>query len=229
MNFILPDWPAPENVKSLITTRTGGVSLPPYQSLNLGSHVGDEPDHVLENRRRLLANLPGEPKWLNQVHGRKVVDLDNRTAFEGDGAYTRTPNVVCAVLTADCLPVLFSGRHCVGAAHAGWRGLATGILEETVREMGGAEIAYLGPAIGQDAFEVGEEVLDAFPEEKSAFRKDGKWHADLYAIARMKLGRIGIRRVYGGSYCTHKDASRFYSYRRDGKTGRMGAFIWLEE
>ncbi len=231
MNFIRPEWPAPERVKSLITTRIGGVSLPPYGSLNLGNHVGDDPEHVLENRRRLKAHLPSEPAWLGQVHGRSVVNLDGQESREGDGAYTKRPNVVCAILTADCLPVLFAGKNSVGAAHAGWRGLAAGILEETANAMGDVETAYLGPAIGQAAFEVGEEVLDAFPGETSAFRKgkEGRWHADLYKIARIRLETIGIREIHGGHYCTHDEASRFFSYRRDGKTGRMGSFIWIEE
>ena len=231
MNFIVPQWPAPANVKALITTRAGGASLPPYSSLNLGSHVGDDPNHVAENRKRIREFLPGEPKWLNKVHGNTVVDLDNPDTFDADGAFTRQPDVVCAILTADCLPILIAGRHCVGALHAGWRGLASGIVERTVQEMRDASCAYLGPAIGQDAFEVGEEVLDAFPEESQAFRrgKSGKWHADIYAIAKMKLGRLGIHDIHGGNFCTRNESSRFFSYRRDGNTGRMGSFIWLEE
>lgn len=232
MNFIVPAWPAPGNVRSLITTRTGGTSLPPYASLNLGGHVGDDPEHVAENRKRLRAHLPSDPKWLNQVHGTTVVNLDDPETFDADGAFTRTEGVVCAVLTADCLPVLLAGKHCVGALHAGWRGLASGIVEETVLAMGEAPlIAYLGPAIGQDAFEVGEEVCDAFPLDRPAFRRgrDGKWHADLYSIARAKLERLGVTEVYGGNYCTFNEASRFFSYRRDGRTGRMGSFIWLEQ
>ncbi len=231
MNFIVPHWPAPANVKALITTREGGASLPPYASLNLGSHVGDDPAHVGENRKKIREFLPNEPKWLNQVHGNAVVDLDNPDTFDADGAFTRKPNTVCAILTADCLPILLSGQHCVGALHAGWRGLASGIVEETVKAMRDASCAYLGPAIGQDAFEVGEEVLDAFPGESQAFRrgKSGKWHADIYAIAKMKLGRLGIHDIHGGNFCTHNESSRFFSYRRDGNTGRMGSFIWLEE
>lgn len=230
--MIQPDWPAPLNVRTLITTRTGGMSLPPYSSLNLGGHVGDEAQHVAENRNRVRALLPDEPVWLNQIHGNLVVNLDETATLDADGAYTRRPNIVCAIMTADCLPVVFAGRNCVAAAHAGWRGLAAGILERTVNALeGDARIAYLGPAIGQDAFEVGEEVLDAFADESSAFRRGshGKWHADLYAIARMKLEKSGISGIYGGDYCTYRDASRFFSYRRDGKTGRMGTFIWFEE
>ncbi len=232
MNFILPDWPAPRGVKSLITTRTGGVSLPPFESFNLGSHVGDDLQHVSENRKRLRDVLPSEPKWLNQTHSTHVVDLDKAQAFEGDAAFTRKNGIVCAVLTADCLPILLAGKGCVGALHAGWRGLASGIVEETVGAMHDADlIAYLGPAIGQDAFEVGEEVRDAFPLESHAFRKGapGKWHADLYSIARAKLEKLGIRQVYGGAYCTHSEHSRFFSYRRSGQTGRMCSLIWLEE
>lgn len=231
MNFIVPQWPVGKCVKSLITTRMGGVSLPPYDTMNLGNYVGDDPEHVSENRGRLLEFMPSEPKWLSQVHGKHVVDLDSPDSFEGDGAFTKKPNVVCAIMTADCLPVLLAGKDCVGAAHAGWRGLAAGILEETVNAMGEAGFAYLGPAIGRDAFEVGEEVLDAFPDETSAFRRgaDGKWHADLYAIATMKLAGAGVSGIHGGNFCTHRDSPRFFSYRRDGKTGRMGSFIWLEE
>ncbi len=231
MNFIVPDWPAPANVKALITTREGGASLPPYASLNLGSHVGDDPVHVGENRKRIREFLPDEPKWLNQVHGNTVVDLDNPATFDADAAFTRKPDIVCAILTADCLPILLAGRGGVGALHAGWRGLASGIVEETVKAMRDASCAYLGPAIGQDAFEVGEEVLDAFPGESQAFRRgnNGKWHADIYAIAKMKLGRLGIHNVHGGNFCTRNEPSRFFSYRRDGNTGRMGSFIWLEE
>ena len=230
MNLLFPEWPVPGRIRSLITTRTGGVSQPPFDSLNLGMHVGDDPVHVLENRNRLRAFLPSEPKWLDQVHGRKVVDLDCASSYEGDGCFTEKQNVVCAILTADCLPVLFAGKTGVGAAHAGWRGLASGILEETARAMGGARYAYLGPAIGQDAFEVGEEVLDAFPDESSSFRKgkEGKWHADLYEIARMRLQRMGIE-PHGGNHCTHREASRFFSFRRNGRTGRIGSFIWIEE
>ncbi len=232
MNFILPDWPAPQGVKSLITTRVGGVSLPPFESFNLGSHVGDDSLHVSENRKRLIDVLPSEPKWLNQTHSTCVVDLDKAESFEGDAAFTRAPRIVCAVLTADCLPILLAGKGCVGALHAGWRGLAAGIVESTVEAMQEAElIAYLGPAIGQDAFEVGEEVYDAFPLESFAFKQGnpGKWHADLYSIARARLEKLGIKKVYGGAYCTLGESSRFFSYRRDGRTGRMGSLIWLEE
>lgn len=206
------------------------MSLPPFESLNLGSHVGDDPRHVAENRKRLLDVLPSEPKWLNQTHGTHVVDLDKAESFEGDAAFTRVPGVVCAVLTADCLPILLAGKGCVGVLHAGWRGLASGIIEATVEAMHEAElIAYLGPAIGQDAFEVGEEVHDAFPLEPHAFRQGnpGKWHADLYSIARAKLEKVGVRQIYGGAYCTHGESSRFFSYRRNGATGRMGSLIWL--
>ncbi|MBY0578415.1 MAG: peptidoglycan editing factor PgeF [Burkholderiales bacterium] len=231
MNFIVPDWPAPSNVRCLITTRTGGVSHPPYSSLNLGSHVGDDPLHVAQNRRAIRNFLPDEPKWLNQIHGNRIVNLDEPETSDADGAFTRQPNVVCAIMTADCLPVLLSGRNTVAALHAGWRGLAAGIIEKTVPVMGeNALVAYLGPAIGQEAFEVGEEVLDALEAESAAFRKgaNGKWHADLYAVARMKLEKAGISGVHGGNYCTYRDASRFFSHRRDGKTGRMGSFIWLD-
>lgn len=232
MNFIFPDWPPPRGVRSLITTRMGGMSRPPFESLNLGSHVGDDPSHVAENRKRLLDVLPSEPRWLNQTHGTTVVDLDRADSFDADAAFTRKPGVVCAVLTADCLPILLAGEGCVGALHAGWRGLASGIIEATVDAMqASCLIAYLGPAIGQNAFEVGEEVFDAFPLERHAFKrgKPGKWHADLYSIARSKLERLGVKAICGGAYCTFEEDSRFFSYRRDGATGRMGSFVWLEE
>ncbi|MCX7673760.1 MAG: peptidoglycan editing factor PgeF [Thiobacillaceae bacterium] len=230
-----------------MTTRAGGVSRPPYDSLNLALHVGDDPAAVAENRARLRRWLPAEPLWLNQVHGDRVIEAGQYTAgVEADGCVARAPGQVCVVLTADCLPVLLCDRHghVVAAAHAGWRGLAAGVLEAAVRAMGlgpARVLAWLGPAIGPAAFEVGEEVRAAFVEHDplaaTAFRPalpgtldraPRKWLADLYALARLRLQAIGVTRIHGGSGCTHSEAGRFFSYRRDGATGRMAALIWLE-
>jgi len=241
LQLIRPDWPAPARVRAFATTREGGVSLGPYASLNLGDHVGDEPAAVAANRRLLRAHLPAEPLWLRQVHGVTVADagLSHVGPPEADAAFARQPGQVCAVLTADCLPVLFcdTAGQVVAAAHAGWRGLLAGVLERTVsaialppREL----LAWLGPAIGPAAFEVGDEVREAFVAEDAlagaAFRPApamGKWWADLPALARQRLRRCGLARVYGGDLCTHVDARRFFSYRRDRVTGRLGSFIWL--
>jgi YfiH family protein len=248
MVVIQPEWPAPARVRALMTTRAGGVSSPPYASLNLGAHVGDDPASVAENRVRLRALLPAEPRWLNQVHGNEVVDLDTRPEDmrpDADAAIARAPDTVCAVLTADCLPVLFCDRAgtVVAATHAGWRGLAGGVLEATVQAMGTAPgdiLAWLGAAIGPDAFEVGEEVRQAFIEQHPlaaiAFRPASvgtldeaphKWLCDIYALARIRLAAIGVNEVYGGGLCTMTDTARFYSYRRDGATGRMASAIWI--
>lgn len=247
VDWIVPDWPAPSCVRALMTTRVGGVSRPPYDSFNLATHVGDDPIAVAENRRRLRHHLPAEPLWLDQVHGTSVADAGRDTAeVVADAAVARAPGRVCAVLTADCLPVLLCDARgsVVAAAHAGWRGLVAGVLEETVRSMGigpARILAWLGPAIGPDAFEVGEEVRQAFiehhPMAATAFRPalpgtldelPRKWLADLYALARLRLAAVGVERVYGGVGCTHREADRFYSYRRDGRTGRMAALIWRE-
>lgn len=245
--WIVPDWPAPAHVHALMTTRVGGVSGPPYDSFNLAAHVGDDPDAVHENRRRLREHLPAEPLWLTQVHGTAVAQAgDDATGVVADAAVARASGQVCAVLTADCLPVLLCDERgsVVAAAHAGWRGLVAGVLEETVRSMGVGPariIAWLGPAIGPDAFEVGEEVRQAFiehhPLAATAFRPalpgtldklPRKWLADLYALARLRLAEVGVERIHGGDACTWRDAARFYSYRRDGRTGRMAALIWRE-
>lgn len=238
--LIHPDWPAPANVRACVTTRAGGVSLAPYDSLNLGSHVGDDGAAVAENRARLRVGLPSEPLWLNQVHGVAVADADIATGVPtADAAVTHHPGRVCAVLTADCLPVLFCDEagSVVAAAHAGWRGLVGGVLESTVAHMGvpaGSVLAWLGPAIGPHAFEVGAEVRAAFLAADggagSAFvpgAREDKWMADLFALARRRLARIGVLRIHGGGICTHADAARFYSYRRDGVTGRFASMIWL--
>lgn len=237
---IIPDWPAPASVRALTTTRHGGVSLPPYDSLNLGDHVGDEPLAVAENRRRLCvgAGLPGEPRWLSQVHGTGCCDATLvPTGTEADAQFATRPGVVCAVLTADCLPLLLcdAGGTRVAAVHAGWRGLLNGVIENSIQAMGaGSELlAWLGPAIGPGAFEVGEEVRHAFvthaPRAAAAFAPAGagKWRADIYRLAHQRLAACGISRVYGGEFCTYSDSERFYSYRRDGQTGRLASLIWL--
>jgi hypothetical protein len=243
MQFIKPDWPAPATVYALASTRAGGVSRPPYDSLNLGDHVGDDPVAVAANRQRLRAFLPAEPKWLKQVHGTTVAQADRLAdSAEADAAVAFAPGTVCAVLTADCLPVLFCDRQGsrVAAAHAGWRGLAAGVLEASVAALQCASediLAWLGPAIGPGAFEVGPEVRETFikqnPEDAAAFTPHPSpltpkhFMADIYALARLQLARAGVRAVYGGGLCTHTDAERFYSYRRDKATGRMATLIWL--
>jgi YfiH family protein len=236
--LIRADWPAPASIHTLSTTRDGGVSAAPYDSLNLGDHVGDAPDDVMTNRARLRTFLPAEPCWLTQVHGTQVVDAGTAHAgMRADASITRLPGRVCAVLTADCLPVLFCNRagDRVGAAHAGWRGLLGGVLEATLDALDcppDSVLAWLGPAIGPQAFEVGDEVRQAFtadlPASAAAFTADrpGKWCADLYALARLRLARAGVNAVYGGGFCTVRESQRFFSYRRDGVTGRMASLIW---
>ena len=245
-DLIFPDWPAPPRVKAFFTSRAGGVSGDPYDSLNLGAHVGDSQLAVAENRARLGALLPAVPLWLNQTHGVNVLRLGATGASglapaEADASVTDAKNSVCAVLVADCLPVLFcadDGSR-VGAAHAGWRGLLSGVLERTVDALGCAPtevIAWLGPAIGANAFEVGSDVFDAFTSasggDAAAFRpiaeRPGKFFADIYALARWRLQRTGVTKIFGGQFCTVSDRTRFFSYRRDGQTGRMAALIWLE-
>ena len=239
MSLILPDWPAPPRVKSGMTTRRGGVSGGPWTRFNLGDHVGYDPTRVAENRARLRRQLPAEPGWLRQVHSARVVELGREPNPEADAAFTREAGQVCAVLTADCLPVLFCDRagSVVAAAHAGWRGLAGGVLEATVAAMQvppGDVLAWMGAAIGPQAFEVGDEVREAFvaqhAEAAAAFvprPAPGKWLADIYRLARIRLNHVGVQAVYGGGRCTFAEADSFYSYRRDGVTGRMASLIWL--
>jgi YfiH family protein len=239
--WIIPDWPCPPTVRAFITTRSGGVSIGTYQSLNLGDAVGDRPENVTENRRRLAASLPGEPKWLKQVHGTTVVDANTvNYACAADASVARSIDTVCVVTVADCIPVLFCDRrgHAVAAAHAGWRGLCAGVLENTVRALGvpPAEVlSYLGPGIGPEAFEVGDDVYQAFvtrdPEAKSAFRAIGAgyWLANLFFLACQRLHSIGVTAIYGGKDCTVSDPDRFFSHRRDKISGRMAALVWLTE
>ena len=239
--LIVPEWPAPATVRALITTRAGGVSQGAYASLNLGDHVGDEAAAVAENRARLALLLPDSPLWLRQVHGTGVADTRSaRAGCEADASMTRESGRVLAVLTADCLPVLLADDtgSAIAVAHAGWRGLVAGVIERTVDALNlepGRLVAYLGPAIGPSAFEVGDEVRHAFvapdAEAAAAFVPGGtagKWFADLYMLARQRLARLGTTRVFGGGFCTHGEADRFFSHRRDRVTGRMASLIWLE-
>ena len=240
---LVPDWPAPLTVRAAFTLRAGGVSAAPYDSLNVAAHVGDQPACVADNRRRLRTQLrlPAEPAWLEQVHGSAVLDLDaeSHPARPADAVFTRRANRVCVVQVADCMPVLFASRDgsVVAAAHAGWRGLSGGVLEATVArlEVGPAQLlAWLGPAIGPEHFEVGEEVRAAFlagdPGAAAAFSANarGRWQCDLGALARRRLAAIGVAAVYGGRWCSYADRARFFSYRRDGQCGRMAALIWLQ-
>lgn len=240
--MIVPDWPAPANVGAVTTTRQGGVSQPPYDSLNIADHVGDSTAAVLANRRRLRQQLalPAEPLWLNQVHGAGVADATSGVERPAaDASFSYRSGAVCAVMTADCLPVLLCARDgsCVAAAHAGWRGLASGVLEASVNALGGEPqrlLAWLGPAIGPAVFEVGAEVREAFVkthrQAAAAFvaQPNGRWLADLYQLARVRLQAAGVEAVYGGDFCTYTDRERFYSYRRDTVTGRMASLIWLQ-
>lgn len=239
--WLVPDWPAPPHVHAFATTRAGGVSSGEYGSMNLGLSSGDDAARVAANRERLRAALPGDPTWLVQVHGRDVADLDRWTGPDrprADAALTRERGRVAGVLTADCLPVAFCDRAgtCVAVAHAGWRGLAAGVLESTIEAMyrrPGDILAWMGPAIGPQSFEVGPEVLEAFlagdPGAGEAFRDHGpgKHLADLYALARRRLARAGVGYVGGGGSCTMREAHRFFSYRRCRESGRMGTFAWI--
>lgn len=236
-NLITPDWSAPANVRACVTTRTGGCSRGAYTDFNLATHVGDNPEHVAENRRilRKAMGLDNEPQWLTQVHGSTVMlPGQYRTDAEADAAVAFEDNRVCAILTADCLPVFFcdNGGTRIGLAHAGWRGIKSGVLEETVAALScapGELLVWFGPAIGAHAFCVGDEVRDAFPSEDAlCFLPDGcgKWMADIYLLARRRLERIGVTAIGGGIFCTYHDR-RFYSYRREKTTGRMASLIWL--
>lgn len=243
MSLLFPDWPAPAGVNACSTTRQGGISGGDWAALNLGDHVGDNPLHVKANRQLLVekAGLPDIPYWLEQVHGTDVVSLPalSADALRADACYTRERGVVCAVMTADCLPVLFcssDGKE-VAAAHAGWRGLCAGVLEETLAKFSAPAdqiYAWLGPSIGPDAFEVGSEVRAAFTAHdaraQDAFKPNGsggKYFADIWLLAQQRLHQAGVLSVSAARRCTFHEADRFFSYRRDGTTGRMASLIWL--
>ncbi len=246
LDVITPDWEAPSRVRACVTTRMGGVSRAEWQGLNLGTHVGDDPLAVKRNRRMLVdeLSLPSSPVWLEQVHGKVVIDASTATGMPlADASYTDTTGVVCSVMTADCLPVLFTNEKgsCVAAAHSGWRGLHQGILEATVEAMPEKPkniLAWMGPAIGAEVFEVGTEVRDVFVVKLgnaalSAFHPsknrqgESRFLADIYALARLTLKRVGVNKVFGGGFCTFTDDQRFYSYRREAVTGRMASLIWM--
>ena len=251
MSFIKPRWPAPSSIHALVSTRSGGVSKPPYDSFNLGDHVGDQTDDVIANRVIFSKELPGNPLWLNQTHSVVVSTPETRKAMDGDvihadASVSNIPNEVLVILTADCLPALFTNSQgtVVGAAHAGWRGLCAGVLENTVSEMlrlsqetaASDLLVWLGPAIGPESFEVGEDVVRAFrdsglPFSQSAFKpiagKSEKFLADIYGLARTRLQACGITSFFGGEYCTVRNAEQFFSYRRDHETGRFASAIWI--
>ena len=243
-DWIVPQWPVGPKVHALITTRNGGVSLPPLDTFNLGAQVGDDAEALLSNRRKLRARLPAEPYWLRQVHGTRVVNAAEGVDLpEADACIATQPGQVCAVLVADCLPVLLCDRAgtTVAAAHAGWRGLSAGVLENTIAALPcPAEnlLAYMGPAIGPDAFEVGADVLEVFtqadPGAADSFRaksgtppQERKWLADLYSLARRRLARAGVTAVFDGDFCTFREREQFFSHRRDKRAGRQVALIWL--
>lgn len=243
LSVIRPDWPAPATVRAFCTTRAGGVSRGSYASLNLGDHVGDSPSAVATNRHRVVSRLglPAMPCWLRQVHGVRVADLRGMPPRpEADAAWTNRPGQVCAVMTADCLPVLLcdTSGNAVASVHAGWRGLAAGVLTQALRQLPVTAkriLAWLGPAISQAAFEVGAEVRNAFVENDAGASdcfvesgSVGKYRADLYALARRQLQAQGVTAVFGGEHCTYGDATRFFSFRRDGQCGRMASVIWIE-
>lgn len=238
--WIRANWPAPDGVVAGCTIRQGGVSEGKFASLNLGAHVGDADEHVADNRRRFreICELPADPLWLNQVHGTDVAtDRQSIAPAKADAVVTREPGRVCAVMTADCLPVLFvsSAGDELAAAHAGWRGLCNGVLENTLqafRTPAADILSWLGPAISQRNFEVGDDVRQAFIGQNDQAanhfspNERGRWQADLYALARQRLNAAGVERIYGGDACTYDDSQRFFSYRRDGQCGRMASFVF---
>lgn len=239
--LIVPEWPCAPRVKSIITTRHGGVSKGVYGGFNLADHVGDDPQAVIHNRELLKSrlDLDHEPRWLRQVHGVEVVDVSSDHP-EADGSYSLSAGPACVVMTADCLPVLLADEAGtrVAALHAGWRGLAEGIIEQGVKHLGvpgDTLLAYLGPAIGPQAFEVGADVVEAFCRDDAAADQafdpagPGKWLADIYQLARLRLSALGVTRVYGGDRCTFTETEDFFSFRRDRDCGRMASLIWIEK
>jgi polyphenol oxidase len=239
-HYLQPDWPAPANVHAATTLRTGGVSQAEFASLNPATHVGDKPDKVSQNRQiiKTMLGLPSEPVWLNQTHSNRAVKVEiDGIPAQADASYTDQPGVVCAVMTADCLPVLVcseDGKE-IAAIHAGWRGLLDGIIDNTITALKNKDLLiWLGPAIGPSCFEVGDEVRAAYLEKSTqnaaAFKplSQGKWLADIYQLARINLAALDIGKVYGGGFCTVTDYQKFYSYRRDKVTGRMATLIWRD-
>jgi YfiH family protein len=242
MNWITPNWNAPKQVKAFASTRIGGCSKPPYEGLNLGMHVGDDPILVQRNRELLQqqTQMPTAPVWLSQTHSTVVLEVAQPTndVLDADGVITSSPNVVCSAMTADCLPVLITNTQGtqVAAIHAGWRGLAGGIVENALTHFSNDVMLWLGPAIGPQAFEVGEDVLQAFLDYDSkaatAFvpgKQQGKWWADMATLTRLRMAKLGIDQVFDSGLCTYQDPQCFYSYRRDGVTGRQATFIWINE
>lgn len=250
LDFIMPNWPAPTHVKALQTTRTGGVSCAPYASLNLGAHVNDDPIAVAHNRQLLSPYLPSEPIWVNQVHGTDVIDAASSSCLQSaDASFTHQCNIVCVTMTADCLPLLLCDKAgtVVAAVHAGWRGLCDGVIEAAITKMqvpAHEVLVWLGPAIGPDAFEVGDDVRAQFIAKDSqatlAFKASGsKWLCNMYMLAKQRLNTIGVTQIYGASdsaetaenltnaFCTYSDEARFFSFRRENVTGRMASMIWL--
>ena len=243
IDWLTPDWPVANNVRAGTTLRCKGESTGAYASLNLATHVGDSQQTVLKNRQRL--SLPYEPVWLEQTHSKIVIDVaDYQSGHQGqkpvaDASFSTKQHQPCVVMTADCLPLLVTDRQatCVAAVHAGWKGLADGIIENAINALpveNSDLLVWLGPAIGPQAYEVGDDVLQAFvgydPQAQDAFRKSDEehWLMDIYQLARQRLAQLGVEQVYGGEYCTYSDEQRFYSYRRDNITGRMASIIWLE-
>jgi len=241
MEMIVPNWPAAKHIKAFSSTRIGGFSDGEYQGLNLGTHVGDELTKVEQNRAWLTqqTQMPSAPVWLNQTHSTVVAEVNSPTeqVLDADGLFTQSRGVVCSAMTADCLPVVLTNLQGtqVAAVHAGWRGLVNGIVEQAVAKFDGEVMAWVGPAIGAQAFEVGKDVVDAFvavdPKALSAFtprQQQGKWLADMSQLVTQRLNRVGVTQVYYSELCTYQDPTRFYSYRRDGVTGRQATFIWIE-
>ena len=239
-DWLTPNWPAPQHVRACVTTSSEGNSASPFAAFNLGEHVGDALEQVQHNREYLAQVLACQLTWLNQVHGDRVVEADATQVLTADASITRRQNLACCIMSADCLPVLFTDQagRCVAAAHAGWRSLAAGILENTVASMQVAPeqvLAWLGPAIGPAAFEVGPEVRDTFIAQHALAEhafvpsvNPERWMADIYHLARIRLNACGVTAIYGGGLCTVTDP-RFYSYRRQAVTGRFASLIWLAE
>lgn len=236
MKYIKPNWPAPSNIHAATTTREVGASIAPYDNFNLGEHVGDNPEHVTENRKTLVKalQLPSEPIWLKQIHSKNIIMANKFNGLpELDACIATQPGKVCVIMTADCLPILLCDKQGneIAAVHAGWRGLVAGIISETISAIQTSPdqlLAWIGPAICQKHYEVGKEVYEQFSKQNDCFQKEahGKWLMDMVAIATQQLKQLGIQDIYGGDLCTYCDPTRFYSYRRDGKTGRMATLIW---